>query len=112
MASGDDGQPTADDGRLLRRLFAGLSSSDARRLWSVVFRSSRASPSRSDEDVIGQSLFLLRDAEALRLEIEHRAVAAALRHQIVVRAELDDATVLEHADAVGVAYGGEAVRYE
>ena len=50
------------------------------------------------------------DVEALRLQIEHRPVAAAERHQLVVRAELDDAAVLEHADAIGVADGREAVR--
>ena len=50
------------------------------------------------------------DAEALRLQVEHRAVAAAPRHQLVVRAELDDAPVLEHADAVGVAHRREPVR--
>src|SRR5439155_23124511 len=64
--------------------------------------------STSGEDVIRPSLFLLRHGEALRLQVEHRPVPAAERHQLVVRAELDDAAVLEHADAVGVANGGEA----
>ena len=41
--------------------------------------------------------------EALRLQIEHRPVAPAERHQFVVRAELDDAAVFEHADAIGLA---------
>ena len=72
----------------------------------------RPSRRRSGEDVIGRPLLVLGRAEALRLQIEHRAVAAALRHQLVVRAELDDAAVLEHADAVGVAHRGEAVRDE
>ena len=49
-------------------------------------------------------------AEALRLQVEHRPVAAALRHQLVVRAELDDPAVLEDADAIGLADGREAVR--
>ena len=50
--------------------------------------------------------------EPRRLEVEHRAVAPAARHQLVVRAELDDGAVLEHADAVGLAHGREAVRDE
>src|SRR5690349_9899912 len=64
---------------------------------------------RSRENVIRGAL-LFGDVEALRLQIEHGAVAAADRHELVVRAELDDAAVLEHADAIGVANGGEAVR--
>src|SRR5262245_34322736 len=62
----------------------------------------------ASEDVIGRVLL----GEALRLQVEHGAVAAAARHQLVVGAELDDAAVLEHADAVGVADGGEAMRDE
>ena len=54
--------------------------------------------------------FLVFAAEALRLQIEHRPVAAVERHQLVVRAELDDLAVLEHADPIGVAHGREAVR--
>ena len=50
--------------------------------------------------------------EARRLEVEHRAVAAAERHQLVVGAELDDPAVLDHADAVGAAHGREPVRDE
>jgi hypothetical protein len=38
------------------------------------------------------------------------ATDAALRHQLVVRAKLDDLTVLEHADAVGVAHRGKPMR--
>src|SRR3989441_1078799 len=44
--------------------------------------------SRSGEDVIRRAL-LLRNDEALRLQIEHRPVAPGERHQLVVRAELD-----------------------
>ena len=51
-------------------------------------------------------------AETLRLQIEHRAIAPAERHQLVVRAELDDPAVLEHADAIGMAHGREAMRDE
>ena len=53
---------------------------------------------------------LLRNVETLCLQIEHRPIAPAERHQFVVRAELDDSAVLEHADAIGMADGGEAMR--
>src|SRR5258708_9220871 len=49
-------------------------------------------------------------AEARRLQLEHRPVAAAGGHQLVVGAELDHSAVLEHADAVGVAHRREAMR--
>ena len=55
----------------------------------------------SDEDVIVLP-FLVFIAESLCLQIEHRAIAAILRHQLVVRAELDNLAVLEHADAIRV----------
>src|SRR5438105_12192022 len=55
---------------------------------------------------------LLGLVEPPGLELEHRPVAAAERHQLVVRAQLDDAAALQHADAVGVAYGREPVRDE
>src|SRR6185369_3008512 len=66
-----------------------------------------AARSRSGEDFIRCTL-LLRDVEALRLQIEHRPIAPGQRHQLVVRAELDDPAVLEHADAIGMTHGGEA----
>src|SRR5437660_636773 len=66
---------------------------------------------RSRENVIRRAL-LFRDVEALRLQIEHGPVAAAERHELIVRAELDDAAVLEDADAIGMADGGEAMRDE
>src|SRR5437870_5608056 len=69
-------------------------------------------PPRSGEDVIGDPFLVLGGGEALRLEVEHRAVAPAQRHQLVVSAELDHPAVLEHADAVGVADRGKAMRDE
>src|SRR5688572_11982461 len=56
------------------------------------------------EDVIRHALVFL-GGESFGLEIEHRAVAAAQRHELVVRTELDHASMLEHADAVGMAHG-------
>src|SRR5213592_272715 len=49
-------------------------------------------------------------AEPRRLQLEHRAIAAACRHQLLVRAELDHLAARQHADAIGVADGREAVR--
>src|SRR3989441_13079484 len=49
-------------------------------------------------------------AKPRRLQLEHRPITAARRHQLVVGAELDHAAVLQHADAVGVAHRREAVR--
>src|SRR2546426_8037869 len=66
--------------------------------------------SRSGEDVIRCALLLVRDVEALRLQIEHGPIAPAERHQLVVRAELDHPAVLEHADPIGVADGGKTMR--
>src|SRR5260370_29177246 len=63
----------------------------------------------SGEDVIRRAL-LLRDVEALRLHVEHRPAAPRERHQLVVRAELDHPAVLEHANAIGMADRGEAMR--
>src|SRR5436309_11287934 len=67
---------------------------------------------RSGEDVIRRARLLFRNVEALRLEIEHGPVTSAERHQLVVRAELDDAPVLEDADAIRVAHGRKAMRDE
>ena len=72
-------------------------------------RSSGTSVERLMDDLLP---VLVELDEARRLEVEHRAVAAAARHQLVVGAELDDRAVLEHADAVGVAHRREAVRDE
>src|SRR6266576_398827 len=66
--------------------------------------------SRSGEDVIRRALLLARGAEALRLQIEHRPIPPRKRHQLVVRAELDDPAVLEHADAIGMADRRKAMR--
>src|SRR6185369_15876020 len=67
----------------------------------------------SGEDIVRDTL-LLRRLETLRLEIEHRPIAPSgtERHQLVVRAELDHLAVLQHADAIGVAYCRKAVRDE
>src|SRR5882672_10176546 len=61
-----------------------------------------ASAARSGEDVIRGPLLFACDVEALGLQVEHRAIAAVQCHQLVVRAELDDTALLEHADAIGV----------
>ena len=66
--------------------------------------------SKDSEDVIGCALLFFGNVEPLRLQIEHGAVAAAKGHQFVMRAELDHPAVLEHADAIGMANGGEAMR--
>src|SRR5579872_4566232 len=74
-----------------------------------------AGGSRSAEDVIDHALldiFVLTGHEALRLKIEHRAIAATSRHQFVVRAKLDDPTPIDHTDAVGMAHRREAMRYQ
>src|SRR5262245_25196276 len=74
-------------------------------------RSSRtAARGPLSEDIIGLALIVFGGGEAPRLQVEHRAVAAALRHQLVVRAEFDDLAVFEHADAVRVAHRGEPMR--
>src|SRR5271156_6512231 len=62
----------------------------------------------SGEGLIGGAL-LLGEMEALRLQVEHGPVAAPQRHQLLVRAQLDDPAVLQHADTVGMADGGEAM---
>src|SRR5205823_989244 len=48
--------------------------------------------------------------EARRLEHEHRGVAPAQRHQVVVAALFQDVPVCEDDNAVCPADGGEAVR--
>src|SRR5215472_7895996 len=65
---------------------------------------------RSGEDVIGYALLSLGNVEALCLQIEHGAIATAERHQFVVRAQFDCVSMLQHADAIGVADRGEAMR--
>ena len=67
-------------------------------------------PSRSGEDVIRFSLLVACDGETLRLQIEHRPVSSVQRHQLRVRAELDDLPLLEHADAIDMPHGREAMR--
>src|SRR5882757_3444240 len=65
--------------------------------------------SRSGEDVICRTL-LVRDVEALCLQIEHRPIASGERHELVVRAKLDDLSAFKHTDTIGMADGGEAMR--
>src|ERR1700724_3537237 len=65
---------------------------------------------RSGEDVIRCALLVVRDVETLRLQIKHRAIAPRARHQLIVGTDLDDAPVLEHANAIGMADRGEAMR--
>src|SRR5437762_3478145 len=72
-----------------------------------------AEPLPSSEDIEHHLLVGFVDGQAggesLGLQVEHGAVATAVSHQLVVGAELDDLAVLEHADAVGMPHGGEAV---
>src|SRR4029077_11370356 len=66
--------------------------------------------SRSGEDIICLALLLFWDVEPLRLQIEHGPIATGERHQLVVRAELNDPAVFEHADTIGMADCGETMR--
>src|SRR5215472_17251373 len=61
------------------------------------------------EDFIRCTL-LIGFLEPLRLEVEHRSIPAVQRHQFIVRAEFDHSPMLEYADAIGMAHGGESVR--
>src|SRR5579862_1271610 len=72
-------------------------------------RGSMAGP-RSGEDVIRGALLVAGNTEALCLKIKHGPITPAKRHQFVVGAKLDDPSVLEHADTIGVANGGETMR--
>src|SRR6185503_16320794 len=74
-------------------------------------RSSRGAGGFSGEDVIGLPFLVFR-TEALRLQIEHCPIAAVERHQFPVRSEFDDLPLLEHANAVRLPHGREAVRDE
>src|SRR5229473_1769834 len=65
--------------------------------------------SRSGEDFIGRALLLVWDTETLRLQVEHRPIAPAERHELVMSSELDDPAMLEHADTIGMADRGEAM---
>src|SRR5690606_3288644 len=66
------------------------------------------------EDIELHLLVLGVDRQSLReargLELEHVAVAAARRHQLVVGPQLHDVPVVDHADPVGAPDRGEAVR--
>src|SRR6185295_9110140 len=61
------------------------------------------------EDVISDSL-LFRRLEPLCLQIEHGSIAAAQRHQLVVRAELDHTSLFQDANSVGLTDSGKAMR--
>src|SRR5580700_9269365 len=76
--------------------------------WSAGGRGSRPG-SCLGEGIIGGAL-LFGKMEALGLEIEHGAVAATQRHQLVVSPEFDDPALLQHADAIGMADGRKAMR--
>src|SRR6266568_1732668 len=64
------------------------------------------------EDIVLHLLLALDDRERLGLQVEHLPVPAAERHQLVVRAQLDDLAPLDHADPVGMPHRGEPVRDE
>ena len=59
-----------------------------------------------------RALLVQRLTEALRLKVEHRAIAPAPSHELVVRSQLDDPALLQHADAVGETDRREAMRDE
>src|SRR5512138_2337686 len=61
------------------------------------------------EDVMRHALLVRRLAEALGLQVEHRAIAATERNELIMRPELDDLSVLQHADPVGQADGRESM---
>src|SRR5208282_3850111 len=70
---------------------------------------------KSSREDIAVHPFLSQGAgrtEARGLQVEHGSVAAAGGHQLIVRAQLDHPATLEHADAISVAHGREAVRDE
>src|SRR5262245_45648549 len=66
--------------------------------------------SESREHVIGLPFFVFARVEPLCLQIEHRLVAAAFRHQLVMSPQFDHLAVLEHANAFRMADSGEPVR--
>src|SRR5258708_16687658 len=59
---------------------------------------------RSGEDVIRRAL-LVRDVEALCLQIEHRPVTPCECHQLVMLAALDDPPALAHAHPITLPHG-------
>src|ERR687897_154526 len=68
--------------------------------------------SRLREDVIRRALLIAWCRESLCLQVEHRSIASAERDQLVVRAQLHHAAVLQHADTIRMAHGREAMRDE
>src|SRR5437762_5194504 len=69
----------------------------------------RTGVAASTEDVILHARFVFGRGESLCLQLEHRSIAPMLRHQLGVRAKLDDTPLLEHADSVRVADRREAM---
>src|SRR6516164_1446263 len=65
---------------------------------------------RLGEDVIPRALLVHRFTKAFRLQIEHRSVARPERHQLVVCADLNYATMFEYADPVRMPDRGESMR--
>src|SRR5215471_5216921 len=65
---------------------------------------------RLGEDVIRCAFLVRGNTEALCLQIEHRAIAPAKRHQLIVGAKLDHATMFEDADTICMTNGRESVR--
>src|SRR5262249_17246181 len=65
---------------------------------------------RLGEDVIRCARLVGWNNEALCLQIEHRSVTPAKRHQLVVCAELNHTAMFEDANAVGMPDGGESMR--
>src|SRR6516162_5531721 len=65
---------------------------------------------RLGEDVIRRALLVGWNTEALCLQIEHRSVALATRHELVVCAGLNHTAMFEDANAVGMPDGGESMR--
>src|SRR5438105_7022565 len=76
----------------------------------------RARPFCSNEDVIDHAfLFVFASAaraKTLGLHVKHGPVSSAELDQLSVRSQLDDFAVLQHADSVGMAHCGKAVRDE
>src|SRR5882757_4899160 len=74
-------------------------------------RSSRTAAASGEDVIDGLLVVVVRSTvrEPLRLQVEHRAVAAAAGHELIVAAEFDDRAMLDDADAVGLPYGREPV---
>src|SRR4051812_9155597 len=71
---------------------------------------SRLRAAVSDKDFVAHALLVFGRVETLCLQLEHRPIAPAERHQLLVRAKLDHLPLLEHADTVGMAHRREPMR--